>query len=79
MSIDCTNVKLGSIAAVQSGVYMKNEPLGDVVCLQLSDLLSDAPEKIAMKVARTKRIDNLLLRCVRFGCASSGVDNALFD
>lgn len=62
MSIDCTNARLGSIAAVQSGVYMKNEPLGDVVCLQLSDLLSDAPEKIAMKVARTKRIDNYLLQ-----------------
>jgi restriction endonuclease S subunit len=58
----CTKKKLGDISTIQTGVYEKSSYGGEVACLQVGDLLPGATVASAMKVARSKRIDNYILQ-----------------
>ena len=53
--------KISEIAEVISGVYLQTAPYGDVSYLQIKDLLSESPEKIASKVILSPKNERYLL------------------
>lgn len=55
-------VILRQIAEVISGIYLKPSPGGEIVYLQVKDLLMDSPEKIAFRVDPVSKVDNYLLQ-----------------
>ena len=61
-SSDITKQKLCQIAEIQSGIYIKGISKGDVSCLQVKDLLIDAPEITATKTNHSKKIERYLLK-----------------
>ena len=53
---------LGEIAQVLSGIYMKGNPTGDIVCLQVKDLMMFSPETTASRIEYTSKLDGYMLR-----------------
>ena len=54
--------KLGEIAQVLSGVYVKGNPTGEIACLQVKDLLMPSPESTASRIEYTDKLDNYMLK-----------------
>ena len=54
--------KLGEIAQVLSGVYVKGNPTGEIACLQVKDLLMSSPESTASRIEYTDKLDNYMLK-----------------
>lgn len=55
-------MKLLEVAEITSGIYVKSIPTGDVVCLQVKDLLMDSPETTATRIEFSPRMANNLLK-----------------
>jgi restriction endonuclease S subunit len=54
--------KLGDIAKILSGVYMKGNPTGGIACLQIKDLQMNSPETTAMRIEYTHKLDCYMLK-----------------
>ena len=54
--------KLGEIAQVLSGVYVKGNPTGEIACLQVKDLLMASPESTASRIEYTDKLENYILK-----------------
>lgn len=54
--------KLGEIAQVLSGVYVKGNPTGEIACLQVKDLLMSSPESTASRIEYTDKLENYMLK-----------------
>lgn len=54
--------KLGEIAQVLSGVYVKGNPTGEIACLQVKDLLMSSPESTASRIEYTDKLENYILK-----------------
>lgn len=57
-----TNVKLCDIAEVFSGVYAKSNPAGEIVCLQVKDLLMQSPETTAARIEFTPKLSDYIIK-----------------
>lgn len=57
-----TNVKLCDIAEVFSGVYAKSNPAGEIVCLQVKDLLMQSPETTATRIDITPKLLDYIIK-----------------
>lgn len=57
-----TNVKLCDIAEVFSGVYAKSNPAGDILCLQVKDLLMQSPETTATRIDITPKLLDYIIK-----------------
>ena len=57
-----TNVKLCDIAEVFSGVYAKSNPAGEIVCLQVKDLLMQWPETTATRIDITPKLLDYIIK-----------------
>jgi len=55
-------IKLGEIAQVLSGVYIKGNPTGEIACLQVKDLLMLSPETTASRIEYTPKLDSYMLK-----------------
>lgn len=55
-------IKLGDIARILSGVYIKGNPTGRIACLQIKDLQMDSPETTAMRIEYARKLDSYMLR-----------------
>jgi len=55
-------IKLREIAQVLSGIYIKDNPTGEIACLQVKDLLMSSPEKTASRVEYTPKLDGYMLK-----------------
>lgn len=55
-------IKLGEIAQVLSGVYMKGNPTGEIAYLQVKDLLMLSPETTASRIEYTPKLDYYMLK-----------------
>ena len=55
-------ISLGDIAKILSGVYMKSNPTGEIAYLQIKDLQMNSPEKTAMRIEYTPKLDNYMLK-----------------
>lgn len=55
-------IKLREIAQILSGVYMKGNPTGQIVCLQIKDLQMNSPETTAMRVEYASKLDSYILK-----------------
>ena len=53
---------LRQIADIISGVFLKPSPSGDIVYLQVKDILMTSPEKTAYRVEYSSKLDNYLLQ-----------------
>lgn len=55
-------IKLKEVAQVISGIYMKGIPTGEIVCLQVKDLLMDSPKTTASRIEYSPKLDSYLLK-----------------
>jgi len=55
-------IKLGDLAIILSGVYMKGNPTGEIACLQVKDLLMPSPETTASRIEYTPKLDSYVLK-----------------
>jgi len=55
-------IKLGDLAIILSGVYMKGNPTGKIACLQVKDLLMPSPETTALRIEYTSKLDVYMLK-----------------
>lgn len=61
-SITKEKMSLKRLANIQSGVYIKGTPTGNVACLQVKDIILSSPEKTAIHVEFSPKIENYILR-----------------
>lgn len=57
-----TNVKLCDVAEVFSGVYAKSNPAGDILCLQVKDLMMPSPETTAARIEFTPKLSDYIIK-----------------
>lgn len=55
-------VRLGEIAQVLSGIYIKGNPTGEIACLQVKDLLMSSPETTASRIEYTPKLACYMLK-----------------
>jgi restriction endonuclease S subunit len=55
-------IKLGDVAKILSGVYVRGCPTGDIACLQIKDLQMASPETTAMRIEYAPKLDNYMLK-----------------
>lgn len=55
-------IKLGRLAQVLSGIYIKDNPTGDIACLQVKDLQMSSPETTASRIVYTPKLASYLLK-----------------
>ena len=55
-------VRLGEIAQVLSGIYIKGYPTGGIACLQVKDLLMSSPETTASRIEYTPKLAGYILQ-----------------
>lgn len=55
-------IKLGDVARILSGVYIKGNPTGEIACLQIKDLQMDSPETTAMRIEYAHKLDSYMLK-----------------
>jgi restriction endonuclease S subunit len=55
-------VRLGGVAKILSGVYVKENPTGEIAYLQVKDLLMSSPETTAPRVEYTSKLDSYFLK-----------------
>lgn len=55
-------IRLGEIAQVLSGLYMKGNPTGEIAYLQVKDLLMLSPETTASRIEYTPKLDYYMLK-----------------
>lgn len=55
-------IKLGEIAQILSGLYMKGNPTGEIAYLQVKDLLMLSPETTASRIEYTPKLDYYMLK-----------------
>lgn len=55
-------IKLGDIAKILSGVYMKSNPTGEIFYLQIKDLQMKSSETTAMRIEYARKLDTYMLK-----------------
>ena len=55
-------VRLREVAQVLSGIYIKGNPTGEIVCLQVKDLLMSSPETTASRIEYTPKLEGYMLK-----------------
>ena len=53
---------LKEVAQVSSGIYMKGNPIGEIVCLQVKDLLMPSPESTASRIDFSSKVESSILK-----------------
>lgn len=55
-------IKLGDVARILSGVYVKGNPTGEIACLQIKDLQMSSPQTTAMRIEYAHKLDSYMLK-----------------
>ena len=75
-SINHTRIlTIQEFAKIQSGVFLATAPQGEIAYLQIKDLLAETPEKTALRIPYSQKLEKHLLQRGDLLFAGKGTSN----